>query len=27
MAYGEFNDHLTDYITWPKRSSSWPQYA
>jgi len=27
MAYGVSNGHVTDVVTWPERSNSWPQYA
>jgi len=27
MAYEESNGHMTDDVTWPQRSNSWPQYA
>jgi len=27
MAYGESNGLVTDDVTWPERSRSWPQYA
>jgi len=27
MAYVVSNGHVTDDVTWPERSNSWPQYA
>jgi len=27
MAYGESNDLVTDDVTCPERSTTWPQYA
>jgi len=27
MTHGESNGHVTDDITWPERSRSWPQYS
>jgi len=27
MVYGESNGNVTDDVTWPERSNSWPQYA
>jgi len=27
MAYGLLNGLVTDDVTWPERSNSWPQYA
>jgi len=27
MAYGVSSGHVTDDVTWPERSNSWPQRA
>jgi len=27
MTHGKSNGHMTDDVTWPKRSNSWPQYS
>jgi len=27
MAYGLSNSHVTDDVTWPWKSNSWPHYA
>jgi len=27
MTYGLSKGHVTDDVTWPERSNSWPQYA
>jgi len=26
MTYGKSNGHVTDDVTWPRRSKSWPQW-
>jgi len=27
MPYVVSNGHVTDVVTWPPKSNSWPQYA